>query len=59
MLLAPDSQAMARHAAELGLMPARKEAAVQAEVAKDQARPTPTAAALDETLGITPQASEQ
>ena len=54
MLLAPDSQAMAHHAAELGLIPARKEAAVQVEVAKDQERPTPTAAALEEALGIEP-----
>lgn len=53
MLLAPDSQAMARHAAELGLIPARKETAVQVEVAKDQERPTPSAAALEEALGIT------
>jgi phosphatidate phosphatase APP1 len=52
MLLAPDSQAMARHAAEVGLIPARKEAAVQAEVAKDQERPTPGAAVLEEALGI-------
>ena len=52
MLLASDSQAMAQHAAEIGLMPARKEAAVQAEVAKDQERPTPGAVVLEETLGI-------
>jgi len=54
MLLAPDSQAMAHHAAELGLISGQKEMAVQAEVAKDQERPTPTAAALEEALGITP-----
>ena len=29
--------------------------AVQAEVAKDQERPTPTAAALEEVLGLTPK----
>ncbi|MFN2507759.1 MAG: App1 family protein [Chthoniobacterales bacterium] len=51
MLLAPDSQAMARHAAELGLIPARKEAAVKAEVAKDHERPKPSAAAVAEALG--------
>ena len=52
MLLAPDSQAMAHHAAELGLMPARKEAEVQVEVAKDHERPNPGAAAVSEALGI-------
>ncbi|MBA2623608.1 MAG: DUF2183 domain-containing protein [Chthoniobacterales bacterium] len=52
MLLAPDSWAMARHAAELGLIPARKEAEVQVEVAKDQERPNPGAAAVAEALGI-------
>ncbi len=52
MLLAPDSQAMAHHAAELGLIPARKEAAVTVEVAKDHERPTPGAAAVKEALGI-------
>ena len=52
MLLAPDSQAMAHHAAELGLIPARKEAEVQVEVAKDHERPNPGAAAVSEALGI-------
>ena len=52
MLLAPDSQAMAHHAAELGLIPARKEAAVQVEVAKDHDRPSPGAAAVRDALGI-------
>ena len=55
MLLAPDSQAMAHHATELGLISGQKEMAVQAEVAKDQERPTPTAAALEEVLGLTPK----
>ena len=54
MLLAPDSQAMAHHAAELGLIPARKEAAVQVEVAKDHERPNPGAAAVRDALGIAP-----
>jgi len=52
MLLAPDSQAMAHHAAELGLIPARKEAEVKVEVAKDHERPNPGAAAVTEALGI-------
>ena len=52
MLLAPDSEAMAHHAAELGLIPARKEAEVQVEVAKDHERPSPGAAAVTEALGI-------
>lgn len=52
MLLAPDSQAMAHHAAELGLISARKEADVQVEVAKDHDRPNPGAAAVSEVLGI-------
>jgi phosphatidate phosphatase APP1 len=52
MLLASDSNAMARHAAEIGLIPARKEAAVEAEVAKDHKRATPGAAAVNEALGI-------
>jgi phosphatidate phosphatase APP1 len=52
MLLAPDSEAMAHHAAELGLISARKEAAVQAEVAKDHERPSPGTAAVTKALGI-------
>ena len=52
MLLAPDSQAMAHHAAEIGLITARKEAAVKVEVTKDQERPKPAAAAVKEALGI-------
>lgn len=52
MLLAPDSQAMAHHAAELGLISARKEAEVQVEVAKDQERPNPASAAVTEALGL-------
>ena len=52
MLLAPDSQAMAHHAAEIGLIPARKEAAVQVEVAKDHKRPNPGAAAVTGALGL-------
>jgi phosphatidate phosphatase APP1 len=52
MLLAPDSNAMAHHAAELGLISARKEAAVQIEVAKDHERPNPGAAAVNEAFGI-------
>ena len=52
MLLAPDSQAMAHHAAELGLIPGRKEADVQVEVAKDHERPSPGAAAVTEALGF-------
>jgi phosphatidate phosphatase APP1 len=51
MLLAPDSNAMAHHAAAIGLIPARKEAAVQLEVAKDHARPNPGAAAVSDALG--------
>ena len=51
MLLARDSQAMAHHAVELGLISARKEAEVQIEVAKDQDRPNPGAAAVTEALG--------
>ncbi|MDB6151047.1 MAG: hypothetical protein JWQ44_2495 [Chthoniobacter sp.] len=52
MLLAPDSQAMAQHAAELGLISARKEAEVQVEVAKDYERPKPATAAVTGALGI-------
>ena len=52
MLLAPDSEAMAHHAAEVGLISARKEAEVQEEVAKDHDRPNPGAAAVSEALGI-------
>ena len=51
MLLAPDSNAMAHHAAEIGLIPARKEAVVEVEVAKDHERPRPGAAAISEALG--------
>ena len=54
MLLAPDSEAIAHHAAEIGLIPHRKEAAVKAEVAKDHARPNPGEAAVAEVLGIDP-----
>ena len=54
MLLAPDSNAIAHHAAEIGLIPARKEAAIEAEVAKDQERPNPGTAAVKEALGIEP-----
>ena len=50
MLLAPDSQAMAHHAAEIGLMPGRTEAEVQVEVAKDHERPSPTSAAVSEAF---------
>ena len=52
MLLAPDSQAMARHAAEIGLIPTRKEAEVRVEVAKDHERPNPGTAAVTEALGL-------
>ena len=52
MLLATDSQAMAHHATELGLMSPRKEAEVAVEVARDQARPGPAATATKEALGI-------
>jgi phosphatidate phosphatase APP1 len=52
MLLASDSEAMAHHAAELGLISARKEAAVKVEVAKDHERPNPTTSAVTEALGI-------
>ncbi|MBA2242064.1 MAG: hypothetical protein H0W04_04130 [Chthoniobacterales bacterium] len=52
MLLAPDSQAMAQHAIALGLIPPRKEAEVRVEVAKDQERPSPGAAAVTEALRI-------
>jgi phosphatidate phosphatase APP1 len=52
MLLAPDSQAMAHHAAEIGLIPSRKEADVRVEIAKDQERPNPGTAAVTEALGL-------
>jgi phosphatidate phosphatase APP1 len=52
MLLAPDSQAMAHHAMELGLISARKEAQVAVEVTKDQERPSPGNAAVKEALGM-------
>lgn len=52
MLLAPDSNAMAHHAAELGLISARKEAAVQVDVAKDHDRPNSGIAAVNEAFGI-------
>ncbi|MBA3763372.1 MAG: DUF2183 domain-containing protein [Chthoniobacterales bacterium] len=52
MLLAPDSHAMAQHAIALGLISPRKEAEVRVEVAKDQERPSPGAAAVTEALGI-------
>ena len=52
MLLAPTSEAMAHHAAEIGLIPARKEAEVRVEVAKDHDRPNPGTAAVSEALGI-------
>ncbi len=52
MLLAPDSQAMAHHAAELSLIAPITKAEVKIEVAKDQARPNPGAAAVKEALGI-------
>jgi phosphatidate phosphatase APP1 len=52
MLLAVNSQAMAHHAAELGLMPARDEAAVAVEIAKEQERPDPGTAAVKEALGL-------
>jgi phosphatidate phosphatase APP1 len=50
MILAPDSNAMAHHAAEHGLISARKEAQVKVEVAKDQERQSPGAAAVDEAI---------
>lgn len=50
MLLAPDSQAMAHHAAEIGLIPPRKEADVQVEVAKDHERPSAGGAAISQAL---------
>ena len=52
MLLAPDSQAMAHHAAEIGLIARRKEATVEVEVAKDHARPNPGVAAVRDAFGI-------
>ncbi len=52
MLLAADSEAMAQHAARLGLIPAREQTKVAIEVAKDQDRPTAAAAAVTEALGI-------
>ncbi len=52
MLLAPDSNAMAHHAADLGLISRRKEAAVQDEVAIDHDRPSPGTAAVAEVLGL-------
>jgi hypothetical protein len=59
MLLAPDSQAMAHHAMELGLISARKEAQVAVEVTKDQERPSPGNAAVKEALGMQkPDATE-
>jgi phosphatidate phosphatase APP1 len=59
MLLAPDSQAMAHHAAEIGLIPARKEADVRVEIAKDHERPNPGAAAVSEALGLESSQTEQ
>ena len=58
MLLAPDSNAMAHHAAQLGLIAARKEAAVEAEVAKDHERPNAGTAAVKEALGVEVRPSE-
>ena len=52
MLLVTDSNAIAHHAAELGLISARKEAEVQIEVAKDHERPSPGAAAIQEAVGV-------
>ena len=52
MLLVSDSNAIAHHASELGLFPAREEAVVEVEVAKDHDRPNPGAAAVKEALGI-------
>ena len=52
MLLATNSEAMAEHAAEIGLIPARVEAEVKLEVAKDQERPTLATVAAKEVLGI-------
>ncbi len=52
MLLVPDSNEIAHHAAEIGLIPSRKEAEVQLEVAKDHERPNPGAAAVKQALGI-------
>ena len=54
MLLVTDSNAIAHHAAEIGLIPPRKEAEVQREVAKDHERPNPGAAAVKHALGIDP-----
>jgi phosphatidate phosphatase APP1 len=54
MLLTHDSQAMAHHAADIGLIPRREEAQVRTEIAKDHARPDPGAAAVKEALGIDP-----
>jgi len=52
MLLACDSDAMAHHAVELGLIPARKEAEVHVEVEKDHERASAAAAAVSEVLGM-------
>ena len=57
MLLAPDSDAMAHHAADLGLIPRRREAEVHREVAKDHERPSPGAAAVSDALGMEPPGS--
>ena len=50
MLRVADSAAIARHAASLGLMDAAAIAAVDAEVARDKARPSLGEAALDEAV---------
>ena len=52
MLLAFDSNAIARHATDTGLIPARKEAVVHADVAKDQERPSAGTVAVKEALGM-------
>lgn len=50
MLRVGDSAAIVRHAAGLGLVPSEAIAAVDAEVGRDQVRPTLGEAALDEAL---------
>ncbi|CAN5489955.1 DUF2183 domain-containing protein [soil metagenome] len=52
MLLVTDSNTIATHAAEIGLIASREKADVRRDVADDQERPSPAAAAVKEVLGI-------
>lgn len=52
MLLAPDSRAIAQHAAEIGLIPPRQEAQIETETARDHERPDPGAQAIKKALDV-------